>query len=123
MNVEGRIGYARRAELYLELIEQDIEGWREVGAFPGLGPPDPFDVLAILVSPRLEGILREAERSTGEPFLDRLKNLDVPVPILIVRTLEDDLWAGLERDDFEAVFTALGENAWTPTMWGEASLN
>lgn len=55
--------------------------------------------------------------------MDRLKNLDVPVPILIVRTLEDDLWAGLERDDFEAVFTALGENAWTPSVWGEASLN
>lgn len=117
------MGYPRRAELYLELIEKEVEAWKKCDAFPGPGRPTRFDVLALLINPSLEDLLKTAERQSGEPYWDRLKSLDIPVPILIFRTLDDDLWAGLKRDDFEAVFTAVGEQGWSPSAWGKDSLN
>lgn len=123
MNIARRLGPEGRAKLYLRLIREDVEGWRKLDAFPGPGPPDPMDVMALLVSPRLESVLKQAEQDSGEPYWERLMGIDVPVPIVMFDSMGDGLWSGLHRADAEGVFTALHENGWAPSQWSSGARN
>lgn len=99
MDVAGRVGVEERAEIYRNVLRREIQAWQEAGAFPEPGEPCPLDIVAILVSPNAKRVLAEAEAASGQTMWDELQAMDVPVPIVVFTSVQEEFWSPLYRQD------------------------
>lgn len=103
MDIASRVGFEERAEIYRNVLRRQIRAWQEAGAFPGRGPEDPLDIVAILVSPSAKRVLAEAEAKNGQTMWEQLQSMDIPAPIVEFTSVEEEFWSPLYRQDLEAL--------------------